>query len=253
MNYYGVLSIFKFEISRTFRTIGQSIISPVLSTILYFVVFGSALGSRVEGIGGVPYGSYILPGLIMLSILGQSVANAAFGIYFPRFTGTIYEILSAPLSSFEIALGYIGAATVKSIAIASAILITSSFFAPVKISHPFWALFFLVTICATFCTFGFVIGLWADGFEQLQMVPLLIMTPLTFLGGTFYSIEHLPEFWRNLSMLNPFVYFIGAFRWSFVGVSDVGPFGGLTAISIFASICLAAVGLIFKTGYRLRN
>src|SRR5262249_6995947 len=211
MIYRGIWSIYKFEMSRTFRTIGQSIASPVISTVLYFIVFGAAIGTRIQDVGGVNYGAFIVPGLIMLTVLGQSIANASFGIYFPRFTGTIYEILSAPLSFAEVAIGYVGAAASKSLMIAVIVLITSAFFVPLEIRHPFWMVFFLVMTCVTFSLLGFIIGIWADGFEKLQLIPLLIITPLTFLGGSFYSIDMLPPLWQKISLINPVIYLISGF------------------------------------------
>lgn len=253
MNWHGIHAIYRFEMSRTFRTIGQSIASPVISTALYFIVFGSAIGSRITDVDGVTYGAFIVPGLIMLTILGQSISNASFGIYFPRFAGTIYEILSAPLSSLEIALGYVGAAASKSLMIAALVLITANLFVPVQILHPIWMVFFLLMTCITFSLLGFIIGIWADGFEKLQLIPLLIITPLTFLGGSFYSIHMLPEFWQKLSLLNPVVYLVSGFRWSFYGQADINPTISVAMILIFMAICCGIVALIFKTGYRLRN
>ena len=253
MNYRGILAIYKFEMSRTFRTIGQSIASPVISTVLYFIVFGSAIGSRMADIDGVDYGAFIVPGLIMLTVLGQSIANASFGIYFPRFTGTIYEILSAPLSFFEVAIGYVGAAATKSLAIAIIVLLTAGFFVPLEIQHPLWMAFFLVMTCITFSLLGFIIGIWADGFEKLQLIPLLIITPLTFLGGSFYSINMLPEFWQKVSLLNPVVYLISGFRWSFYESSDVSLPISVAMILVFLGLCIALLAWIFKTGYRLKN
>lgn len=253
MNYYGMLAIYKFEMARTFRTIGQSIASPVISTVLYFIVFGSAIGSRIADIDGVNYGAFIVPGLIMLTVLAQSISNASFGIYFPRFTGTIYEILSAPLSFAEIAIGYVGAAATKSIIIGFIVLVTSAFFVPLQIQHPLWMAFFLIMTCITFSLLGFIIGIWADGFEKLQLIPLLIITPLTFLGGSFYSINMLPKFWQNVSLLNPVVYLVSGFRWSFYENSDVSLTLSVTMILIFLAICIAIIAWIFKTGYRLKN
>ncbi len=253
MNYYGMLAIYKFEMARTFRTIGQSIASPVISTVLYFIVFGSAIGSRIADIDGVNYGAFIVPGLIMLTVLAQSISNASFGIYFPRFTGTIYEILSAPLSFAEIAIGYVGAAATKSIIIGFIVLVTSAFFVPLQIQHPLWMAFFLIMTCITFSLLGFIIGIWADGFEKLQLIPLLIITPLTFLGGSFYSINMLPKFWQNVSLLNPVVYLVSGFRWSFYENSDVSLTLSVTMILIFLAICIGIIAWIFKTGYRLKN
>lgn len=253
MNYRGILAIYKFEMSRTLRTVGQSIASPVISTVLYFIVFGSAIGSRISDIDGVSYGAFIVPGLIMLTILAQSISNASFGIYFPRFSGTIYEILSAPMSFAEVAIGYVGAAATKSLIIGSIVLATSGFFVPIQIMHPFWMLFFLVMTCITFSLLGFIIGIWADGFEKLQLIPLLVITPLTFLGGSFYSIHMLPEFWQKVSLLNPVVYLISGFRWSFYESSDVDLTTSVTMIFIFLALCITIVSWIFKTGYRLKN
>ncbi|PHZ84628.1 ABC transporter permease [Paremcibacter congregatus] len=253
MNYRGIWSIYKFEMARTFRTIGQSIAAPVISTVLYFIVFGSAIGSRISDIDGVPYGAFIVPGLIMLTILGQSISNASFGIYFPRFTGTIYEILSAPLSFLEITIGYVGAAATKSIVIGLIVLFTAGFFVPLEVQHPFWMAFFLVMTCVTFSLLGFIIGIWADGFEKLQLIPLLIVTPLTFLGGSFYSITMLPAFWQKLSLLNPVVYLISGFRWSFYESSDVSLMTSLIMILVFLLLCIAVLAWIFKTGYRLKS
>lgn len=253
MNYRGILSIYKFEMARAWRTIAQSIASPALSTILYFIVFGSAIGSQISDIDGVPYGSFIVPGLMMLTVLSQSIANASFGIYFPRFSGTIYEVLSAPLSFAEIAIGYVGAAATKSIIIATIVLITASFFVPIEIKHPVWMVFFLVMTCTTFAMLGFIIGIWADGFEKLQIVPLLVITPLTFLGGSFYSITMLPPIWQTISLFNPVLYLISGFRWSFYESSDVSVTVSLVMITVFMSICVAVIAWIFKTGYRLRS
>ncbi|MGB3661271.1 MAG: ABC transporter permease, partial [Pseudolabrys sp.] len=239
MNLKAVQAIYNFEMARTRRTIWQSIVSPVLSTSLYFVVFGAAIGSRITEIEGVPYGSFIVPGLIMLTLLTQSTMNASFGIYFPRFTGTIYEILSAPVSPFEIVLGYVGAAATKSIILGLIILATSWLFVPLRIEHPFWMVTFLVLTAATFSLLGFIIGIWADGFEKLQIVPLLIVTPLTFLGGTFYSTSVLPPVWQTISLFNPVVYLISGFRWSFYGISDVSVGISLGMTMVFLAICLA--------------
>ncbi len=253
MNLRGIAAIYKYEMARAFRTAGQSIISPVISTILYFIVFGSALGSRIDAVDGVSYGAFIVPGLVMLTILSQSISNASFGIYFPRFTGTIYEILSAPLSFVEVAIGFVGAAATKSIIIGIIVLITASFFVPLEIQHPIWMAFFLVLTCVTFSLLGFIIGIWADGFEKLQLIPLLVITPLTFLGGSFYSIDMLPPFWQNVSLLNPVVYLVSGFRWSFYESSDVSVTTSIIMITIFLSICIATVAWIFKTGYRLKS
>lgn len=253
MNIIGIWSIYKFEMSRTLRTLGQSIASPVISTVLYFVVFGAAIGTRIQDINGVAYGAFIVPGLIMLTVLGQSVSNASFGIYFPRFTGTIYEILSAPLSFIEVVLGYVGAAATKSVIIGTIVLATAGFFVPLHIAHPLWVIFFLIMTSITFSLLGFIIGIWADGFEKLQIIPLLIITPLTFLGGSFYSIDMLPPFWRQISLFNPVVYLVSGFRWSFYEHSDVTLTTSITMIVIFTILALAIIARIFKTGYRLRK
>ncbi len=253
MNLLGALAIYKFEMARTFRTLAQSVISPIISTSLYFVVFGSAIGSKISEVDGISYGSFIVPGLIMLSILTQSISNASFGIYFPRFTGTIYELLSAPISYFEIILGYVGAAASKSIFLGLLILATAHLFVPLEIQHPLWMLIFLVLTAITFSLFGFIIGIWAENFEQLQIVPLLIVTPLTFLGGSFYSIKMLPPLWQKISMLNPVVYLISGFRWSFFETADVQLEFSLAMIFVFLSICLMAIAWIFKTGYRFKQ
>lgn len=253
MNIRGILAIYNFEMGRTFRTLGQSIVAPVISTVLYFIVFGSAIGSRMQAINGVPYGAFIVPGLIMLTVLGESVSNASFGIYFPRFTGTIYEILSAPMSFIEIVLGYVGAAATKSIMIGIIVLCTAWFFVPLQILHPLWMTFFLVMTSVTFSLLGFIIGIWADGFEKLQLIPLLIITPLTFLGGSFYSINMLPAFWYQFSLLNPVVYLVSGFRWSFYEHGDVNLNTSVIMIVTFTVICLAIIGWIFKTGYGLKK
>ncbi len=253
MNFRGIIAIYVFEMMRTMRTLAQSIASPVLSTVLYFVVFGSAIGTHIPSIGDVPYGAFIVPGLIMLTILGQSVSNASFGIYFPRFTGTIYEILSAPLSFIEIVIGYVGAAATKSVIIGIIVFITATFFVPLKVVHPLWMIFFLIMTSITFSLLGFIIGIWADGFEKLQIIPLLVITPLTFLGGSFYSINMLPPFWYKVSLLNPVVYLVSGFRWSFYDQSDVSISTSVIMIGIFTLICLMIIGWIFKTGYRLKK
>jgi ABC-2 type transport system permease protein len=253
MNLYAIAAIYRFEMARAFRTVFQSIVSPVISTSLYFVVFGAAIGSRIPQIEGVSYGAFIVPGLIMLSLLTQSLANASFGIYFPRFVGTIYELLSAPVSPMEIVLGYVGAAATKSIILGLIILATAALLVPLHIAHPFWMLAFLVLTAFTFSLFGFIIGIWADGFEKLQIIPLLIITPLTFLGGSFYSINVLPPFWQNVSLFNPVVYLISGFRWSFYEAADVSLSLSLGMTALFLVICLATVTWIFRTGYRLRN
>jgi ABC-2 type transport system permease protein len=253
MNLRGVSAIYKFEMSRTFRTIGQSLASPILSTILYFIVFGSAIGSRITDVDGVSYGAFIVPGLIMLTVLSQSISNASFGIYFPRFSGTIYEMLSAPLSFVEMVLGYVGAAATKSMMIGLIVLATAGFFVDLEIKHPIWMLFFLTTTCITFSLLGFIIGIWADGFEKLQLIPLLVITPLTFLGGSFYSISMLPDIWQKVSLLNPVVYLVSGFRWSFYESSDVSLGVSVTMILVFLTLCIGIIAWIFKTGYRLKN
>ncbi len=253
MNLHAIRAIYMFEMSRTFRTLLQSIVSPVISTSLYFVVFGAAMGSHMQAIEGVAYGAFIVPGLIMLSLLTQSVSNASFGIYFPRFVGTIYELLSAPVSYIEIVIAYVGAAATKSIMLGVIILATAGFFVPLRIDHPVWMLTFLVLTAVTFSLLGFIIGIWADNFEKLQLVPLLIVTPLTFLGGSFYSIKMLPPFWQGVTYFNPVVYLISGFRWSFYGTSDVGVGLSLAMTMLFLVICLVIVAWIFKTGYRLKN
>ncbi|NDV86320.1 ABC transporter permease [Aurantimonas aggregata] len=253
MNYPAVAAIFRFEMARTFRTIMQSVISPVISTSLYFVVFGAAIGSRITEIDGVSYGAFIVPGLIMLSLLTQSLTNASFGIYFPKFTGTIYEILSAPISGMEIVLGYVGAAATKSVMLGLIILATATLFVDMRIEHPVWMIVFLLLTAITFALFGFIIGIWADGFEKLQVVPLLIVTPLAFLGGSFYSIRMLPEFWQNVSLLNPVVYLISGFRWAFYGTSDVSIGISLAMTLAFMVASLLVIAWIFRTGWRLKS
>ncbi|MCZ6498061.1 MAG: ABC transporter permease [Gammaproteobacteria bacterium] len=253
MNYYAVRTIYLFEMSRAWRTLFQSIVSPVLSTSLYFVVFGAAIGSRITEIEGVSYGAFIVPGLIMLSLLTQSIANASFGIYFPKFTGTIYELLSAPVSYVEILLGYVGAAATKSIILGFLILATAGLFVPLQIAHVYWMLLFLVLTSVTFSLFGFILGIWADGFEKLQIVPLLIITPLTFLGGSFYSIDMLPPFWQTVTLFNPVLYLISGFRWSFYEIADVHLGISVGVAVMFLCACLVAVWWIFKTGYRLKS
>ncbi len=253
MNFYAIRAIYKFEMARTFRTLLQSVVSPVVSTSLYFVVFGGAIGSRIAEIDGVSYGAFIVPGLIMLSLLTQSIMNASFGIYFPKFIGTIYEILSAPISSLEIVIGYVGAAATKSVMLGLITLGTAALFVPLHIAHPFWMLGFLALTSITFSLFGFIIGIWAKSFEQLQIIPMLIVTPLAFLGGSFYSIEMLPPFWRTISLANPVVYLVSGFRWSFFGTSDVAIEVSLAITLLFLIACLGIVAWIFKTGYRLKN
>jgi ABC-2 type transport system permease protein len=252
-NRHGVWAIYKFEMARTLRTLWQSLVTPVITTSLYFVVFGAAIGSRMTEVDGVAYGSFIVPGLIMLSLLTQSIFNASFGIHFPKFTGTIYELLSAPVSSLEIVLAYVGAAATKSIVLGLIILATASLFVPVRILHPVWMIAFLVLTAAAFCLFGFIIGIWAKGFEQLQFIPMLIITPMTFLGGAFYSIDMLPPPWRTISLFNPVVYLISGFRWSFYETSDVGVGVSLAMTLGFFVICLVVVRWIFRTGYRLKS
>jgi ABC-2 type transport system permease protein len=253
MNHRAVWAIYRYEMARTGRTLFQSIVSPVLSTSLYFVVFGAAIGTRISEIEGVSYGAFIVPGLIMMLLLTQSVMNASFGIYFPKFIGTTYELFSAPVSAFEIVLGYVGAAATKSIILGVIVLATAGFFVPLRIAHPGWMLAFLLLTAAAFSLFGFIIGLWADGFEKLQIIPLLIVTPLTFLGGTFYSIDVLPPFWQTVSLFNPIVYLISGFRWSFYEIADVSLGASVAAIALFLAACLAVVWWIFRTGYRIRN
>ena len=253
MNFHAIRAIYMFEMARTWRTLLQSIVSPVISTSLYFVVFGAAIGSRITDIDGVSYGAFIVPGLIMLSLLTQSISNASFGIFFPKFTGTIYELLSAPVSFIEIFISYVGAAATKSLILALIILGTSGLFVPLEIAHPLWMLTFLVLTAVTFSLFGFVIGIWADGFEKLQLVPFLIVTPLIFLGGSFYSVNMLPPFWQTVTLFNPVVYLISGFRWSFYGIADVSVGLSLAMTILFLTICLVAIWWIFKTGYRLKT
>ena len=253
MNWQAIRVIYINEMMRTWNTLAQSIASPVISTCLYFVVFGSAIGSRIQTVEGVAYGVFIVPGLIMLSLLTQSISNASFGIYFPKFTGTIYEILSAPLSFFEVVLGYVGAAATKSLIIGAIILFTAGFFVDLQIQHPIWMLSFLVLTCITFSLFGFIIGIWADSFEKLQLIPLLVITPLVFLGGSFYSVNMLPPTWQTVTMFNPVVYLISGFRWSFFEISDVSVGISLFMILLVLAICLAIVWWMFKTGYKLRQ
>lgn len=252
MNFYAVKAIYLFELARTWRTLMQSIASPVLSTSLYFIVFGSAIGSRMVEIDGISYGAFIVPGLIMLSLLTESVSNASFGIYMPKFTGTIYEILSAPISAFEIVLGYVGAAATKSVILGLIILLTARLFVDYSIEHPVWMLAFLVLTAITFSLFGFIIGVWADGFEKLQVIPMMIITPLTFLGGSFYSIHMLPPVWQTITLFNPVVYLISGFRWSFYDVADVSVGTSLGMIIFFMLLCLTVIWLIFKTGYKVK-
>jgi ABC-2 type transport system permease protein len=252
-NWYGVKAIYRFEMARTFRTLMQSIASPVLSTSLYFVVFGAAIGSRMGAIDGVSYGAYIIPGLVMLSLLSESISNASFGIYMPKWSGTIYELLSAPVSHVEVVLGYVGAAASKSVMLGLLMLATARLFVPYEIAHPLWMGLFLVLTAVTFSLFGFIIGIWADGFEKLQIIPLMVVTPLTFLGGSFYSISMLPPFWQKLTLFNPVVYLVSGFRWSFYGVADVGITTSVSMTFVFLALCLLTIRWIFKTGYKLRH
>lgn len=253
MNFHAVKAIYRYELSRFFRTLFQSIASPVLSTSLYFIVFGSAIGNRMQDIDGLSYGAFIVPGLALMTILTESVSNSSFGIYMPKFSGTIYEILSAPITALEIILGFVGAAATKSVIIGSIILITARFFVAYEIQHPVWMIGFLVLTSITFSLFGFIIGLWADGFEKLQIIPLMVIMPLTFLGGSFYSIHMLPGIWKDIALLNPIVYLVSGFRWSFYGVSDVGVGLSLSMVAVFMLICLATIWAIFRTGYKLKN
>ena len=253
MNIHAIHAIYKFEMARTRRTLMQSIISPVISTSLYFVVFGAAIGSRIQEVGGISYGAFIVPGLIMLSLLTQSISNASFGIYFPRFTGTIYELLSAPVSYLEIVVSYVGAAATKSIVLGLVILATARLFVPLHVAHPLWMILFLLLTSVTFSLLGFIIGIWADGFEKLQLVPLLIVTPMTFLGGSFYSIDMLPSFWQTVTLFNPVVYLISGFRWSFYEIADVHVGVSLAMTLVFMAIALGIVAWIFRTGYRLKS
>ncbi|OGA05911.1 MAG: sugar ABC transporter permease [Betaproteobacteria bacterium RIFCSPLOWO2_02_FULL_64_12] len=253
MNVHAIRAIYSFEMARTRRTLMQSIISPVISTSLYFVVFGAAIGSRISEVEGISYGAFIVPGLIMLSLLTQSISNASFAIYFPKFTGTIYELLSAPVSYVEIVLSYVGAAATKSVILGLIILATAALLVPLRIEHPLWMMLFLVLTSVTFSLFGFIIGIWADGFEKLQLIPLLIVTPLTFLGGSFYSIDMLPPFWQTVTLFNPVVYLISGFRWSFYGIADVSVGISLAMTGLFLAMSLATVAWIFRTGYRLRS
>jgi ABC-2 type transport system permease protein len=252
MNFIGIIAIYNYELSRALRTIGQTLLAPVIATSLFFIVFGSAIGSRITDIDGVSYGAFIVPGLIMLTVLTQSTANASFGIYFPKFTGTIYEILSAPLSYFEITLGYVGAAATKSIILGFTILLTANLFIDVEILHPFWMVLFLILTSFTFSLFGFIVGIWADGFDQLNLVPLVIITPLTFLGGTFYSINMLPPIWQKIALFNPIVYLISGFRWTFYGNADVNIMTSLSVTLAFMLMCIIIVYFVFKTGYKIK-
>jgi ABC-2 type transport system permease protein len=252
-NRHGVWAIYKFEIARSLRTLVQSLVTPVITTSLYFVVFGAAIGSRLSTAGGVSYGAFIVPGLIMLALFTESLSNASFGIYFPKFTGTIYELLSAPVSYVEIVIGYVGAASTKSVVLGLTILTTASLFVPIRILHPAWMIAFLLLTAFTFSLFGFIIGIWAKGFEQLQFIPMLIITPLTFLGGAFYSIDMLPPAWRAFSLFNPIVYLISGFRWSFYGTADVSVGLSMSMTVGFLVVCLSVVAWVFKTGFRLKN
>jgi len=253
MNTYGVRAIYYFELSRWFRTLVQSLMSPVISTSLYFVVFGAAIGSRMAQIEGVSYGAFIVPGLIMLSVLTESISNASFGIYMPRYSGTIYEVLSAPISPMEIVIGYVGAAATKSMMLGLVILATARLFVPFSIEHPIWMLSFLILTSLTFSLFGFIIGLWASGWEKLQIIPIMVITPLTFLGGSFYSISMLPPLWQKITLFNPVVYLINGFRWSFYGIADVSVGVSLGMTLLFMALCLTLIAWIFKTGYRLKT
>jgi len=253
LNFYAVMAIYRFEMARMWRTLFQSIASPIISTSLYFVVFGAAIGSRIGDIGGVTYGAFIVPGLVMLTLMSESISNASFGIYMPRFAGTIYELLSAPVSSIEAILGYVGAAASKSVILGTLILVTARVFVPYHIQHPLWMVGFLILTAVTFSMFGFIIGIWADGFEKLQIVPLMIVMPLTFLGGSFYSIHMLPPFWQKVTLFNPVVYLISGFRWSFYGVSDVDVRISLGMTLVFLTICIVLVWWIFRTGYKIKN
>ena len=253
MNWYGIRAIYRFEMARTLRTLAQSIIAPVISTSLYFVVFGAAIGSRMGDIDGISYGAFIIPGLIMLSLLNESISNSAFGIYMPKWSGTIYELLSAPVSAMEVVMGYVGAAASKSVLLGLLILATARLFVPYSIAHPFWMLCFLLLTSVTFSLFGFIIGLWADNFQKLQIVPLMVVTPLTFLGGAFYSINMLPPLWQKVALFNPVVYLISGFRWSFYGVADVNVGISVAAILGFLALCLGAIWWIFRTGWKLKS
>jgi len=253
MNFYAIRAIYIFEMTRTWRTLMESIAAPVLSTSLYFIVFGAAIGSRMGDVDGISYGEFIIPGLVMLSLLGMSISNASFGIYFPKFSGTIYEILSAPASPAEIVIGYVGAAASKSVILGLLILVTARAFVDYEIAHPIWMLAFLILTSITFSMLGFIIGLWADDFQKLQIIPLMVITPLTFLGGAFYSVDMLPQPWQTITLFNPVVYLISGFRWSFYGISDVDVATSLGMIILFMMLCLGAIGWIFKTGYRLKD
>ena len=253
MNWHAIRAIYAFEMARTFRTLAQSVVSPVLSTVLYFVVFGGAIGGRIQSVEGIGYGAFIVPGLIMLTLLQQSVTNASFGIYFPKFIGTIYELLSAPVSFVEIVIGYVGAAATKAIAVALIILATATFFVDLQIDHPVWMVAFLLLTAVSFSLLGFIIGIWAGNFEQLQLIPLLVITPLVFLGGAFYSVSMLPETWQTVTRFNPVLYLVSGFRWSFFGVADVPVGTSIAAVSLFLALCLGLIGVIFRTGWRIRQ
>jgi ABC-2 type transport system permease protein len=253
LNFYAIRAIYRFEMARTFRTITQSIASPVLSTSLYFVVFGAAIGSRMGAINGVSYGAFIIPGLVMLTLLNESISNASFGIYMPKWTGTIYELLSAPVSFVEVLLGYVGAAASKSVMLGLLMLVTARFFVNYQIMHPVWMVFFLILMSVTFSLFGFIIGIWADDFQKLQVIPLMVVTPLAFLGGSFYSVSMLPPLWREITLFNPVVYLINGFRWSFYGVADVNIGVSVGMTLVFMALCLLGIGWIFRTGYRIRS
>jgi ABC-2 type transport system permease protein len=253
MNFYAIRAIYVFEMARTGRTLMQSIASPILTTALYFIVFGAAIGSRMGDIEGISYASFIIPGLMMLSLLGESISNASFGIYFPKFTGTSYELLSAPVSALEIVIGFVGAAATKSVLIGLLILVTARFFVDYQIVHPVWMVTFLLLTALTFSMFGFIIGLWADDFQKLQIIPMMVITPLTFLGGAFYSINMLPPFWQKVTLFNPVVYLISGFRWSFYGIADVNVGISVGMIMVFMLLCLSGIWLIFRTGYRLKS
>lgn len=253
MNWLAIMAIYRFEMTRFFRTVTQSIVSPVLSTVLYFVVFGSAIGGRIQSVEGVSYGAFIVPGLVMLTLLQQSISNASFGIYFPKFIGTIYELLTAPMSFIEITIGYVGAAATKALFIAAIIMVTASFFVELNILHPVWMLSFLVLTAVSFALLGFIIGIWAKNFEQLQLIPLLVVTPLVFLGGAFYSVSMLPPAWQTVTHFNPVLYLVSGFRWSFFGVADVPVGISLAAVTIFLVACLTVVYLIFRTGWRIKS
>lgn len=253
MNYHAIRAIFVFEMARFRRTLAESLVSPVISTVLYFVVFGAAIGSRIQEVEGIGYGAFIVPGLVMLTVITQAISNAAFGIHFKKFIGTMYELLSAPVSAFEIVVGFVGAAALKSLLVAVIIIITSAFFVDLEIAHPVWMAVFLVLTCVTFSMFGFIIGIWAKDFQQLQLIPLLVVTPLVFLGGAFYSIDMLPPFWQGVSYFNPVVYLISGFRWSFFEIADVSLALSLGMIFVFLGICMATIWWIFDSGYRIRS